>query len=462
MGLMEGMLGQLLDAMTRYDLGHLQAHHGKFLERRKLDLTLPQAERLQRAMRAHARVKAVTPRVYASALLSRGTRSVGAQLVGLSAKTERQVTELHRKVTSGRFVGAAVAWPKARKLDANDTREDKRLTKQAEQDALAELDGLESIKGAEPKDGSSSSDHTRRRVVPTPAASSSRQRQKRRTRTLALARKLAPPPKAPPQVVLGAKLARLLRARVGQRVYVVSSTVDGAGAEVSVIVRGVITTGTDQFDRRVYFNLRDLQRLVQLDGKIHELAARVDRVEDARLIAASLRATPVDRAAIPSVESWDEMRPDIARLLHSSQTSMMIMVVVILFVAVLGVVNTMLMSVFERTREIGVLKAIGMSSFRLVRLILAETLLLTTVAGAIGTGLGALLDLYFVSVGIDLTGVMTTSYGGIGLDPVLRAQISSYGLLMPGVLLLGACFLAALYPASRAALMRPAAGMRDL
>ncbi|MCK5795908.1 MAG: FtsX-like permease family protein, partial [Deltaproteobacteria bacterium] len=154
--------------------------------------------------------------------------------------------------------------------------------------------------------------------------------------------------------------------------------------------------------------------------------------------------------------------PDMKQMIDLSRGSSMLMVFIILFVAVLGVINTMLMSVFERTRELGILKAIGMSGFRVLSLIVVETLLLAVVAAAVGTILGLGLDLILMHVGINLTGLTETSMAGVALDPVLRAAITAEGLLVPAIVLLVSCLLASIYPALRAARLRPAIGMREL
>lgn len=449
-GLMDGMLLSMLRALTCYDLGHLQAHQTQYLERRTIDLTLPAAAEVERRIRAEAGVLAVAPRVYGFALASHDRKSRAVQLVGLDPRREPDVTELHQRIVRGQFLASeATPWPRGKKLSAQERAEDRALTRRSEKKVLDELDGLESL------DGSPKAPATSQPVAALQPAAGDLS-----SRTRALARKLEPPPQRPPLVVVGAKLAKQLRVDLGQRFFLVGQAVDGASAEVEVKVRGVLSTGTDLYDRRVYFHLADLQRYLHLDDRIHELAARVADVKDARPLAGRLRAAGLPAGAV--VQSWGEIRVDVRQMIEISQASSLLMILIILFVAVLGVVNTMLMSVFERTREIGVLKAIGMSSGRVLRMIVAETLLLALVAAALGTVLGLALDAYLIYVGIDLTGLTSTSMAGIGIDPVLRGAITAQGLLAPAISLIIACLLASLYPAIRAARLRPAIGMREL
>jgi ABC-type lipoprotein release transport system permease subunit len=226
-------------------------------------------------------------------------------------------------------------------------------------------------------------------------------------------------------------------------------------------VAGIFRAGTAQFDRtRMYLHLADLQRFIHLHDRVHEIALIAESPEHAEVVARDL-ARALDGSDL-LVRSWQEIRPDIYNMVQVSQASSSIMVFIIYFVAVLGVVNTMLMSVFERTRELGVLKAIGLTGRRIVAMIVTETLFLVLVSAAAGTLLGFGLVLYMAEYGIDLssmTGGFTLS--GVGIEPVLRGTLTARGLIMPTVILSLMCFVASLYPAIRAARLRPAVGMRE-
>ncbi len=147
-------------------------------------------------------------------------------------------------------------------------------------------------------------------------------------------------------------------------------------------------------------NLADLQRLVHLDGKPHEIAVVLQRAEAAPEFAKQLGAQLNKRPVL--VRAWNQIRPDLEKMMVLNDVSTGLMVFIIFIVATLGVINTMLMAVFERTREFGVLKAIGMSGYRIVTLVVTETVVLVLAASAVGTLLGLGLDLYMVHYGVDL------------------------------------------------------------
>lgn len=459
-GLMDGMNADILRSLTRLDLGHVQIHHKDYPRKRTLKLTIPGARQLVERARDSEGVAGVAPRVYGFGLVGHRDKSAGVQLVGVDPRREPEVTELHLQRTSGRYLPRApTPWPRGRALTREERERDRRLTREREQDVLEEIDALQPLEPAEQgggaatpvTDGAGASGEQAAGASGADSAAWSRK----------LADRIAPPPKRPPPVFLGVNLARILRAKLGDRLHLMSRTVDGLAAETFFTVRGIYETGTDSYDRtRIYMHLRDLQRFLRLDGRVHEITIRARSGRDAAALAESLGGWREESPVL--IRPWNEVRPDIENMLRINEVSTGLMVFIIFIVAVLGVVNTMLMAVFERTRELGMLKAIGMSGGRILWLVLVETTLLVVVSSIVGTALGVGLDLYMMVYGVDLTAFSEgISFGGMGVSPVLHGAITTEGLTVPAVSLSMMCFVAALYPAVRAARMRPAQGMRD-
>jgi ABC-type antimicrobial peptide transport system permease subunit len=144
--------------------------------------------------------------------------------------------------------------------------------------------------------------------------------------------------------------------------------------------------------------------------------------------------------------------------------SKFIMMGVVFSVAGLGVLNTMLMAVFERTRELGVLRALGLTPGQLLRLVLIESVLLTAVAGMFGLLLGGVLDYWVITEGLDFStgdgkGLV---YQGITLDPRIKGQFNLDGVVLTVAVMFSISVLAAVWPAVRAARLRPVDAMRHV
>jgi len=130
---------------------------------------------------------------------------------------------------------------------------------------------------------------------------------------------------------------------------------------------------------------------------------------------------------------------------------------VITYIAVATVIlNAMLMSVFERIHEFGIMKAIGVSPWQIVRLIYAETMIQTVAASLLALSTGWWAADYYAKYGIDMSSMASSiSYGGIAFDPIWYAYVTPAALFLPIAFLFVMVVLAVVYPATKAALIRP-------
>ncbi len=460
-GLVDGMNAQMLHALTRLDLGHVQVHHHDFVGKKKAEAQIDQPEAVVAAAEANGAVRGVAPRVYAFALVSGTGKSSGIELVGVDPTKEQAVTELHRELVEGKYLEAApTPWPAGRKLTEAELSADADLTQAAAEDAADEIDALGGLDDEEPAEEPSEAAEEAAEPEPPPADPEA-DAAKRREQSLKLAHALHPPPDEPLQVILGTSLARVLGVKLGDQLYASAATVDGGTGSALLRVQGIYRTGTQQYDRyRAYLHIQDVRRLAHMEGGVHEMAMVLDSADLGPAVAADITRRLGREDLV--VRSWNVVRPDVAMMMQLNDVSTAIMGFIIFFVATLGVVNTMLMAVFERTRELGVLKAIGMSAPRIMALVIMETILMVLVASVVGAALGLALDGYMVRYGVDLTSLTGGfSLGGIGINPVIHGVITPKGVVLPVVTLAITCLLASIYPALRAARMQPAIGMRE-
>jgi ABC-type antimicrobial peptide transport system permease subunit len=135
----------------------------------------------------------------------------------------------------------------------------------------------------------------------------------------------------------------------------------------------------------------------------------------------------------------------------------MIIMIIITYTAVAMVVlNAMLMSVFERIRELGIMKAVGVTPWQIMWLIYAEMFIQVAVASVMAILSGLSLSLYFQKNGIDLSSMAEgASFGGVAMDPVWRAYLTTDAVVIPIIFLFIIASLAVLYPALKAAVIQP-------
>lgn len=258
-------------------------------------------------------------------------------------------------------------------------------------------------------------------------------------------------------LLLGDVLAQELEATVGSEIAVVTQSTDGSLGNDLFQVVGILHTGLRHLDRTLaVFPLSDLQELLVLNpDEIHEIAMSIQDPMAADRFADSLNhstSLPPDSV----VQSWGDLAPQLRDYIGLAQGMYGFMIVIIaLFVAV-GVLNTMMMAVFERTREIGLISALGMRPWLIVSSILLESFFLVLLGLGAGLGLGTWAMSYLTTQGLDLTRwTGELSMLGTRMDPVLKAVWGWDYVLWSAVGLLASALLAAFFPALRAARLDP-------
>lgn len=263
------------------------------------------------------------------------------------------------------------------------------------------------------------------------------------------------------QAVLGYQLARDLQVDVGGEIVAVTQAADGSLGNTLFTVVGVVRTGDVRVDRMgAYVHLADLQELVVLPDQLHKITVIT---HDDRTIGAYTERLrqQVDGAAI-EVLPWYDASPQTAQLMGMRDAGALIMLGIVFGAAAFGVLNTMMMSVFERTRELGVLKAIGLRPGRMVVLIVAESVMLALISMGIGLVLGGALDAYLVVYGLDMstTAEEGFSFSGVMLDPVIKGEVRPIGIVWVAAAVVAVSVAASLWPAIRASRLEPVEAMR--
>jgi ABC-type lipoprotein release transport system permease subunit len=259
-----------------------------------------------------------------------------------------------------------------------------------------------------------------------------------------------------PGIVLGRHLAQRLKTRVGKRVILLAQSTDGGLAERAYPVVGLFGATSDAEDAYAFTSVSAAQDMLDMGTDISEISFIVG--DNTQLESTVKRLHEQARAY--DVSSWRQLLPLAAAMNGLMDASVYIWLCVMFVFVAFGIVNTQLMAVFERTREFGLLQAIGMRPGLILRQVLLESALLIGV-GVFAGAIASLLTLLLLRHGVDLSFLAKgTQYFGVG--QILYPRISGGQFIGFSVLVWALGVLVALWPAWRAARARPVEAMRHV
>jgi ABC-type lipoprotein release transport system permease subunit len=270
---------------------------------------------------------------------------------------------------------------------------------------------------------------------------------------------------APKGVVIGDKLASTIGIGLGSEIVLLTQAADGSMGNDVYSVVGILHTGLDAVDRDlVVMPLSSLQDLLHLaPTRIHEVGIKLDHITTATAVAAALEIR-LGKMLPVRVMAWPELAPELANYVQFNHGVTVVLFFIFFLVAVIGVMNTMLMAVFERTREFGMLMAVGMRPAQVIGLIMTEAVGLAVASLVLGATLGVPLLWYLQVHGLDLGGATgeVVSVAGVVVGHLWygRQDFPAYSQAAAG--LAATALVSALYPAWRAAKLRPTEAMRKV
>jgi putative ABC transport system permease protein len=267
-------------------------------------------------------------------------------------------------------------------------------------------------------------------------------------------------------VLVGAGVADLLDLETGEWMTLRARTMDGAINALEVPVAGVLRSGNPMIDMTSVLLPWALGDQLLLGGEqtTHVNARLADRDDTAAFVEAALGGE-AGAARFPGAEgvTWQTETAELARLQDIRQKIMQVLAFILLAMAATGIANTILMAAYERIREVGTLRALGMTRGGVVRLFVLEGALLGLVGATIGTVIGAGLVAYWTRVGIDLSPMMEGSGDSMSNFPISTTLYMSTDVTQTvvGFLFgLGIAVFASVYPAFAATWLAPAEAVR--
>jgi ABC-type lipoprotein release transport system permease subunit len=265
-------------------------------------------------------------------------------------------------------------------------------------------------------------------------------------------------------LLMGHRLARSLGLSVGDRISLVVTTADQQPDEALFTIRGLYTTGVASYDEtRVFLPLSKAQAFTRTEGHASAIVALLDHQDDADVAAAALRAAGSQAQELHTL-TWRDLNQVLLQAMDASAVFLGMMNLVVLVVVAIVIANTLLMAVFERTREMGILAALGMKGRQILAMFLLEAGTLGLAGIALGLVLGGLGIAYLATVGLPIGEAAAAGEASniITYGNILYARFSLPDTVSLSSAGLAITLLAALYPAWFASRMEPIEALRTL
>lgn len=259
---------------------------------------------------------------------------------------------------------------------------------------------------------------------------------------------------------LGDALAGQLGVKVGDELVLMATAVDGTmGAELAPVT-GLFHTGSHTFDASiVYVDIAKVQRLLAAEGRVNDFVVRLE--DPAKLDETRARLRDALKGHHARAATWEEVDFELVGIRDYQNALMRILLGVVFFIVALGIVNALLMSMYERVREFGLLMAVGARREFVGKLVVAESVLMGLLGAVLGLAGGAALILYFARAGLTLPIKDAVGFF-MPFDGVLYLRFDWSRHLTALAAVFATCAVSGLPPAFRAMRLRPAEALRTL
>jgi ABC-type lipoprotein release transport system permease subunit len=263
---------------------------------------------------------------------------------------------------------------------------------------------------------------------------------------------------APGEIVLGQNAAEDLDVRVGERVVLLAVT-EGSTASRSFRMVGIINSGLSTLESTVFTHIDDVRALTNWPGA-SAVVVSIPKGTSRNRSAARLEEALAGRVDA-EVSTFFELNPMIEVMLSGSAVKLTPFVILVALLAGFGVANTVFYSVLERTREFGMMTAVGMGTRQLGLVILFESVYVSAIGFLIGGGVGYWVLLYLSRVGINFRNLIGDIGDAFGMPTTLYASTSGFYWLASFSVVVFTGLIAAWYPARRAARLEPVTAIRE-
>lgn len=258
-------------------------------------------------------------------------------------------------------------------------------------------------------------------------------------------------------IVVGQKLADDLKLKLNSKIQINFTNKDASQISKNFKVCGIYKVGDDMYEKStVFVPHHTIEKLVG-SVPIHEIVIRTQDAYNVDPIVADLNA----QDAVNLIESWQIRFPTIYSGMEMTGTIMFVIMVIIILALLFGIINTLIMSILERKKELGVLMAVGMNKSRVRFMIIVESIFYGLIGGPIGVTTGFLTISYFKAYGFDLSS-LAKGLEAFGYDPIIYFQLDPSNYFIYTTMVIIATIIGAIYPSKMATNLNPISAIRSV
>lgn len=437
-GIMEGWVKQRLHDAVYNEVSHIQIHNNEFIKNEEIGYTVNNPDNIIRSLDSLKEVSAWAKRTKIVAMANTPWANTGVIIYGIDPDKERQVTEIYKEI-----VTKGGKYPDNQSpgdiLISDKTAEILKLKQYIVTDSI-----IEKLKGEKvPATVLTKLGILKDRRFRSPR--DFREALKKEFNSKELDR-------------YGIHITDLaLDYRIRNKIQITLSDNEGNPIQGIFRVCGIYKTSNTGFDQvTVFVNAPELVTLYGGNELLtHEIAVLLKNIDDAGAVREKLSRI----SAGNTVRTWKELAPDAALMNDYMIIYYFIFVGIIMLALAFGIINTMLMAILERTKELGMLMAIGMNHRRIFKMIMLETIFLTFVGAVVG-----MLSGWVITEVLGKTGIHFSSWGegfeAIGFQAIVYPDVPPDFFVFTTIMVIATAIISSVWPARKALKLNPVEALR--
>ncbi|MCS5489464.1 ABC transporter permease [Algoriphagus limi] len=259
-------------------------------------------------------------------------------------------------------------------------------------------------------------------------------------------------------ILIGRKLADKMKVKLGSKLVLTFTDRENNVISGAFRISGIYQTINTSLDERfVYIHRERLNGYLGLGDTCHEVAILLNQDEDLE----STKTQLVAQFPEYSVKTWRENSPETDLMVGTIDQYSTIIIIIIMIALAFGIINTMLMSVLERTREIGMLSALGMNRFKVFSLILGETFILTLIGVPLGILMSWISINHYSTAGIDISSFSEDAMSSFGFTSIIYPEFPLENLISVLLIVVSTALFSSIFPSIKAIKLQPADALRQ-